>query len=151
MASAAVVSAIEGAIGTIVNGTRQWTSGVTGDVLPVLNLNDSADKRPTNGAPFIVLEYPVSNEQWLTVGAPGANIFKEIGGFRIILSEKRTVGMARAYGWIDELRTLFRGITFLSGALQCFESPPSVINNDSDLGNYFEFSFVVPYRYYIQG
>lgn len=150
MASAAVVNAIEGNIGTVVNGVRQWTSQ-DGNVLRVLGLNDSQDLRPTNGAPFLVVEYPVANEKWMSVGSPGSNQFKELGAFRIIVSEQRSRGKARALGWIDELRTLFRGQQFLSGALICFEASPSVLNDSSDLGNYFEFSTIVSYWNYFQG
>ncbi len=150
MASKAVVDAIEGNIGAIVGGVRKWTS-TDGNILPVLGLNDNSDKRPTDGSPFIAIEYPVANEIWFTTGSPGANTFKEEGAFRIVLSEQKSIGTARAQGWVDELRALFRGIQLLSGALQCFEAPPSAINNSSDLGSYFEFSFAVPYHYYIQG
>ena len=144
MASKAVSDAIEARIGST------WT-GADGIVLRVLALNSNADARPADGSPFIEVTYPVSNEQWLTIGSPGSNTFKEEGAFRVILNESRAVGLARASTWIDELRTLYRGVSLLSGALQCFEAPPAAINDANDLGNYYQFSFAVPYRYFFQG
>lgn len=143
MASKAVVDAVEARLGT------SWASA-DGNTLPVLGLN-SSDQRPADGSAFIEITYPVANEEWLTVGAPGSNTFREEGAFRIIVNEERTRGMARAQGWIDELRALFRGVQLLSGYMQCFSAPPAVINDDNDLGNYFQFSFSVPYTYQITG
>jgi hypothetical protein len=149
MASPSVVNAIEGNIGAVVSGVRQWTSQ-DGSVLRVLTLNDGDDRRPTDGSAFLVVEYPVANEIQRTTGAPGANIYEEQGAFRIVVNEARSAGTARALGWIEELRNLFRGALFLSGALRCEEAPPSVVNLASDLGNYFELSFAVPYSFQIQ-
>ena len=143
MASKAVIDAIEAVIGST------WSS-VDGNVLPVIGLNGQSQP-PADGSPHIEIEYPVANETWLTMGDPGNNQFREDGAFRLIINEERSLGIGRAQAWVDELRALYRGKAFLSGALQCGPASAPVINDANDLGNYFQFTFAVTYRFYLFG
>lgn len=131
----ALADAVEGRLGAT------WTS-VDSTALPVVALNGQGET-PLDGSPFIEIEYPVRNESQRTLGAPGANHFKEEGVFRIIVNERRTIGTQRVRAWITELRALFRG-QFID-PVQCFEASGAVINNGNDLGNYWQMSFTVRY------
>ncbi len=138
----AVADAVESHIGGAV-----WTAG-DGNVLAVLGLN-SDGQSPADGSPFIEIEYPVRNERQVSLGSPGNNHFKEEGAFRVVLNERRGIGMQRARTWIDELRTLFRGQRI--DPIVCFEATGPVINNSNDLGDYWQMSFVVRYWTYVIG
>lgn len=143
MASKAVVDAVEGVVGS------SWTSG-GGISLPVIGLN-APGPLPADGSPHIEIDYPVANKKWLTFGDPGNNQFRETGGFRIVINEKRGAGTERAQGWADELAALYQGKAFLGGNLQCDEAGVPIVNNGNATGSYFQFSFVVTYRFYSVG
>lgn len=142
MPSKAVSDAVEAQIGTT------WTS-IDGTPLQVLGLNSSG-QGPASGSPHIIVTYPVANERQFSIGAPGSNDWAEDGAFRIIVNAARGQGTSIPLGWCDELRALFRGKT-LSDTVQCHEAGPPVMNDANDLGNYYQFSFAVVYRYYITG
>lgn len=142
MASKAVVDAVEARLAT--NGA--WMS-IDGNALPVIGMNTEGEA-PADGRPHIEVTYPVANERQLTLGSPGSNQWKEDGAFRIIINERRGIGIARANGWAEELATLFRGVALASGAIQCFGASPPVINSGNDLGNYWQMSFVVAYWFF---
>lgn len=115
---------------------------------PIFGINEQG-MTPGDGSPFVAVQYPVQGENQLTLGSPGANHYREAGAFRVVVNEQRGIAAARALGWCDTLRALFRGQYF--DGVQTFAPSPPVINDANDLGNYFQVSFAVPYRYYIVG
>lgn len=137
----AVADAVEGYIGAA------WTAA-DGIVLPVVGLN-SQGQGPADGSPFIEIEYPVRNETQRTLGDPGNNLFKEEGGFRVIVNEQRGGGTARSRAWIDELRALFRGKYI--PPIQCFEASGPVTNDANDLGNFWQLSISIRYWTFVPG
>jgi hypothetical protein len=143
MATKAVVDAINAVLGVT------WRS-LDMTVLPVVGLNGKVVSQG-DAKPFVLVDYPIAFKKWLTLGDPGNNQFRETGGFRIVINETRGLGIGRAQGWADELASLFQGKEFLSGALQCDEAGVPVVSESNDRGNYFQFSFVVTYRYYSFG
>ena len=136
MASKAVTDAVEARLGA------SWTSSVDGTVLPVLGLN-SRDQVPADKTAFIVVEYPVANDSQITIGAPGSQVFRESGAFRIIINVSIGGGESQGRGWADELRTLFRGKQF-SGVTTWAPTTPVSVDSDQR-GAYWQLAFVVPY------
>lgn len=139
MPLAAVVSTIEGHLAA--NWTRCEVRGFT----------DNSGETPDDGAAFLVVQYPFSQTEQITVGAPGANVFREEGGVRLVLNMPRDPdSRADALTWTDELAALFRGRHFpASGAMLGLttHAPSSPVFDDaSDDGNYLLLSVIVPYQ-----
>jgi hypothetical protein len=130
MASKLVIDAVEARL------TAQWSS------CPVFGLNDEAET-PTDGSPFLAVQYPVANEEQISVGSPGSQVFRETGGFRLVLSVERTRGMTQGIGWVDDLRTLFRAQQF--GGISCLGASPAFQDDSIDNGNYVLLTVVVEY------
>jgi hypothetical protein len=142
MASLAVMTAIEALI------AANWTH------TPVKALND-VGKVPDDGSAFLIVTYPVATETLISVGAPGANIYREEGAFRVSLAIPIGHGVnAAAAPWaqrIDTLRAALRGQLLAGGAGVTWEASPPVVNNENDDGAYFMLSFAVPYRFDVAG
>ena len=141
MASKPVVDAVEARIGAT------WSDGA-GNSLPVFGVNQQGTP-PADGSSYIVIQYPVSNADQSTIGALGANVFREEGAFRIVVNAMRGAGTAQGLGWADQLAALFRGKEF-GGVVTLAPSPPA-IDDSNDLGSYFALSVVVPYNYDLLG
>lgn len=132
MAQAAVVAAVAARLAA--NFTR----------CPVVGINTQGDTDPA-GKPFLAIEYPVANENQITIGAPGANVFRETGAIRFVLSIERANGIDQGMGWADELRALFRGKQFASVNTWAPSSP--VLDDNNDSGTYWRLTFAVPYYF----
>lgn len=141
MVAKAVVDAVEARLGP------SWTS-IDGTVVPVFGINTTG-QTPTDGSPFIEVQYPVANEDQITIGAPGVNVFREDGGIRFVLNIQRGLGVAQGLGWIDELRTLFRAKQF--GGVSTWGASSPVLDNSNDAGMYWTLAFVVLYYFDING
>jgi hypothetical protein len=101
---------------------------------------------PADGSSYLVVQYPIANEQQITVGSPGANLFRETGAFRLVLSIPTGDGVAWAIDWLDQLRTLFRGKQFAS--VHCYAPSPCVQDNSSYVpAGRLLLSASVPYYY----
>jgi hypothetical protein len=142
MASYAVIDAFTGMI------EAAWSH------TPIEGLNESA-KVPSDNSAFLIVTFPVSKEEQASVGAPGANIYREEGAAHVCLAIPIGTGInAPESPWaerIDALRATLRGKTFANGAGVTWEASPPVVNEQSDRGAYFEMSFAVPYRYDVAG
>ena len=132
MASNAVMTAVAARVAANWSYTPIYTDNVEGSIT-------------VDGSAFMALEYPVSDETQLSFGAPGFNAYRETGAFRISLCIPIGSGLSPWAGYIDTLRTAFRGVTF--SGVTTFEAPPPLINDASWRGAYFEISFVVEYRF----
>ena len=118
------------------------------DRCPVVGPNTKGDT-PVNGDPYVQVSYPVANGRQLTVGAPGSNIYREEGAFRLEINARRGKGVADGLAWADELARLFRGKEF--GGIQTFAPSSPAIDDRNDAGNYFKLSLSVPYQADILG
>jgi hypothetical protein len=141
MVAKAVIDAVEARLGAT------WTS-LDGTSVPVFGINTNG-QTPIDGSPFIEVQYPVANENQITIGAPGANIFRESGGIRFVLNIRRGLGVAQGMGWADELRALFRGKKF--GGVKTWGVSSPVLDNSNDAGNYWTLAFVALYYFDING
>lgn len=96
-------------------------------------------------APFLMVQYPVAEEQQITVGSPGNNVFREEGAIRLVLQVKRGSGLDEWAGWMNELRALFRGKQF--GGVTTYAPSPEVLDDRNDDGLYWALSCAIPYKY----
>lgn len=105
--------------------------------------DDTTGQGPGDGSAYVTLEFPVAVENQITIGSPGANVFRESGAFRIKLVSPTGVGLAQPTDWIDQLRAIFRGKQF--SGVTTYAPSPSVIDNSNYLAGKFVISSSVPY------
>lgn len=139
MASAAAMAAIQSAV------SAAWSH--TAIVLP----NSGITQLPADGSALLFLEFPVSFEGQKSLGAPGANIWREEGVFRLVLLIQSGIGLDPWPGRIDMLRAALRGQSLLSGALKTFEANPPVSAEGGPDGQAYEISFGVRYWFDVIG
>lgn len=133
MASAAVVSAVEARIATYWTATSYFSPNTVADT-------------PTDGTAFLTIQFPLANAEQISVGAPGAQLFREEGGIRFVLSIPRSQTGGVAY-WMGQMETLlanFRAKKF--GGMQTFAPTSPVLDDSNDDGTYYKLSAVVPYN-----
>lgn len=130
MASAAVMSAVKERLEAF------WTH------TPIEYPNDTFTA-PTDGSPFLAVQYPVATETQASIGAPGANLFREEGVIRFVLMVERGAGVIDWTAWLDDLRRHFRGKTF--GDVRTYEASPAVLDDRNDDGKYWALSSAVAY------
>jgi uncharacterized protein DUF4128 len=108
---------------------------------PIRKMNEDTST-PEDGGPFLVVQYPVANEERWSVSHP---FYREEGGFRLILNVPRGEGLQRTIDWMDELAEMFRDEKF--GDVIC-QVPSMVFFDDTnDQGAYFQSAIVVPYTF----
>ncbi|MDB5618466.1 phage tail terminator-like protein [Tardiphaga sp.] len=105
--------------------------------------DDTSGQGTGDGKPYVTIEYPVSAENQITVGAPGNNVFRESGAFRIVLSFSTGSGLSQPLDWIDQLRALFRGKQF--DGVTTWAPSPAAVDNSNYVGGRFLISFSTPY------
>lgn len=132
MAGAAVVTAVSARL------AANWAATAIVDA-------DETDSGPADGSAYVTIEYPVSQENQITIGAPGNNVFRETGAFRIVLNSQSGQSAAQALAWIDQLRAIFRGKQF--SGVTTFAPSPGIINNSNYQAGRFVISCAVPYQY----
>ncbi|GIQ73190.1 hypothetical protein [Bradyrhizobium sp. RD5-C2] len=132
MARQAVIDAVKARLGDVFNGC------------PVLD-QDAAAQGLADGSMYLVLQFPVANERQITIGAPGANVWREEGAFRLVLSVRTGDPLAPATMLIDQARAIFRGKQF-SGVTTYAPSP--AVQGDPQFvgGTRVELSSAVPYQ-----
>ncbi|XUM25116.1 phage tail terminator-like protein (plasmid) [Bradyrhizobium oligotrophicum S58] len=130
MASAALMTAVAARL------AGNWT-------LCAVVEDDTTGLGPGDGAPYVTLEYPVAREEQITIGAPGNNVFRETGAFRLVLVSPTGQGLAQPIAWMDQLRAIFRGKHF-SGVTTYAPSPGATDTSNYSAGRYVV-SSSVPY------
>lgn len=135
MASKNVVDAVNARLAT-------WTG------LPIVGPNIKAEP-PIDASEFVLVDYPVAILMQKSVGAPGANIWREEGVFRLVVHAARGHDIGAALTIAGELSSLFRGQAF-DGVTTQAPSPP-ITDDHSDNGNYFLLAIAVPYEYDLIG
>lgn len=132
MAGAAVVSAVAARL------AANWTATTIVDA-------DSVDVGTLDGAAYVTIEYPVAQENQITIGSPGNNVFRETGAFRIVLNSPSGQSPSQSLALIDQLRTIFRSKQF--SGVTTFAPSPGVINNSNYQAGRFIMSCAVPYQF----
>lgn len=106
---------------------------------------DQAVQPPADGSTFITLQFPVANEQQITIGAPGNNVWREAGAFRLVMSVRTGDPLSLPNTWLDQARALFRGKQF-SGVTTYAPSPAVEADAQFAGGTRVEISSAVPYQ-----
>jgi uncharacterized protein DUF4128 len=130
MASAALITAVNKRLNDNWSGTA-----VVED--------DTTRQGPPDGSAYVTVEYPVSRENQITIGTPGANVFRESGVIRLLMSFPTGTGTLHVTTLMDQLRALFRSRQF-DGVTTFAPSPPA-IDPTSYQGGRFKVSSAVPY------
>lgn len=130
MASKLVVDAVENRLAAMWSHT------------PVIGLN-TVGETPADGTSFLTVQYPVATEEPASVGSPGSNVFREEGGFWLVLSVPRGQGLGVPMTWIDELRAMFRAKQF--GGVNCVGASPAYQDDNIENGAYVRLSSVITY------
>lgn len=104
---------------------------------------------PVDGSAYLAITYPMANEDMKSQGAPGANVWREWGAFRIVLAVPIGIGLDVWAPRIDTLRTALRGKVF--DGITTFEATPPVVGDETDDGAYFEVSTSVAYKFDVFG
>ncbi len=131
MASGAVKAAVRARL------ADHWTR------CEVFYANGPETEVPTGGTVFLAVQFPVSGERQITVGAPGDNVFREEGGIRFVLSIPRDAGTEDYDPWMDELAALFRAKQF--GVVTTYAPSSAVLDDRNADGAYFKMAMAVPY------
>lgn len=129
-----------GTVKTAIETLLQSWSGLSS--YPFYDENDVGDSPK---AQYLTIEYPVANEDRITIGARPA-IFRETGAVRFILHILNMSGLDPAIAAMDTLRDLFREQTLGSG-IETFEAAPGVFNPSNRKGAFYELACVVTYRF----
>lgn len=132
MASKPVVDAVEGRLG------NPWSG------IPVFGRNTQGDP-PTDASDYIVVQYPMGDEDVASLGDPDNRLFREEGAFRLVLHASRGVGLHQALSWMEDLRALFRGVEF-DGVIT-YAPSPAIEDDRNGNGNYYLLSSSVPYEF----
>ncbi len=100
---------------------------------------------PSDGSPYIVVQYPYCNSQQISIGSPGDNLWRDEGTIRIVIHVMRNAGATQGRAWADQIADLFRGKDFT--VLQT-QAPSAAVSDDrSSDGPYYVLAFVIPYRH----
>ena len=93
---------------------------------------------------FVALEFPGGAAEQITIGAPGANLFREDGAFMVHVFVPVGTGAAAARSQADQIAAIFRAQSF--DGVRCWAPFPPHESPRSD-GNYWGVSFGVPYQW----
>lgn len=128
MASLAVITAVK--------------ARLVGFATPLHWPNGSA-RPPADGSAFVAVQFPVALEEQITFGAPGANVFREEGAIRFVISARRGTGPESLGVIAEALRTLFRNARF--DGVRCYAPSSPVFDDRGDDAGFFKAAIVVPY------
>lgn len=98
-----------------------------------------------DGSTFLALQFPVANERQVSIGAPGANVFREEGAFRLVMSVRTGEPLEQANVWLDQARAIFRGKQF-DGVTTFAPSPAVQGDAQFSSGTRVLLSAAVPYQ-----
>lgn len=136
MASVAVMAAVEARVATYWTASDVFTPNTVGET-------------PVDGTPFLSVQYPVANNEQISVGSPGAEVFREEGGIRFVFSIPRGQGISYYQSLLEALMDHFRAKQFSS--VTTFAPSAAFTDDSSDVGNYWLLTSVVPYQLNILG
>lgn len=106
---------------------------------------NSEGSTPTDGSPFVVVQYPYVTSRQISVGTPGNNVWRDEGAFRIVIHVERGVGTKVGREWADQIAALFRGKDL--GVLRTWAPTAAVTDNRNPAETYYILSFSCPYSH----
>lgn len=134
MASAAVFNAVRTRL------DANWST------TPVVYPNE-VFTTPADGSAFVQVEFPVADEQQISIGAPGNNVFRDVGTIRLVINIAKGQGLTVANAYAGTLGSLFRGKDF-DNVITYAPTPPVYLGVD---GDYAAVSVAVPYYFDLVG
>lgn len=111
--------------------------------------NDAAGTPPADGSAVLELEFPVGDEEQISIGSPGADLWRESGAARFILWLPVGTGLGDWGNRLDDLRRQFRGK--LLGEVRMRSATPPTPFGPDDSGAFALFSFSVAYEFDLVG
>lgn len=132
MARQAVVDAVEGYL------AANWSA------VPVFGEN-TRGVTPADGSPYVMIQYPFARSEQISIGAPGSNVWRDEGAFRLVLYFERGRGTKQARQWLDQMADLFRGKDLT--VLQAHAPSVPVTDDRAEAGVYWAMSVSVPYTH----
>lgn len=119
-------------------------AGLTPPIVSDVWLFGDAD--PPDGAThWIAPDFPGAVEEQITVGAPGANIFRESGTFQVHVFGLAGLGDTQLTTYAEAIRTLFRAQTVDS--IRYYGADPPLIGEGSENGRWLRATVAVEYEY----
>jgi hypothetical protein len=107
----------------------------------IIDPNSEAET-PGDGSPFIAVQFPVARNSRPVVDR---GLYREEGGFRIVINAERGKGAGQALIWADQLAVQFRDKKF--GGVSCQVPSSPFIDDRNESGMYFKAAIVVPYTF----
>lgn len=98
---------------------------------------------PSDGSTFVQVDFPLAESDQASLGAPGANKFRDMGTVRFIVNTITGSGTELATQYAGELADLFRAQVF-GGVITYAPSPPVYLGAE---GMHAAWSISVPYKY----
>ncbi len=115
---------------------------------PIVDDPNISGALPADGSAYLTIEYPLASEEMMTIGAPGANIFRDSGAARFVLSIPAGKGINDASApWktrLNELRAALRCKE--SNGVKTWEPSPVTFGGSSDDGAYYELTFALEFQ-----
>lgn len=99
--------------------------------------------------PFIEVQFPVSTSTQKSVGAPGANFWREEGGCLLTLHVERQSGADAWLPWVDDLASIFRGKSF--DGVQTYAPTSAIYSDENEDGQTFKLRVAIPYDFDLIG
>jgi hypothetical protein len=62
---------------------------------PIFGENEEREP-PTDGSSYVIVQYPYCRSEQISVGAPGTNVWRDEGAFRVVLHVERGRPLATA-------------------------------------------------------
>lgn len=100
---------------------------------------------PRDGSAYVLVQYPFVNSRQISVGAPGNNLWRDDGAFRVVIHVPRGSGTIEGREWADEIAALFRGRDM--PALRTWAPTAPVTDDRNAKAAYYVLSFSVPYSH----
>jgi len=112
---------------------------------------DSEFDVPATRAAFAELSFPFVDEEQISTGDSGNNLFRNEGGFSFCVFVPVEQDIATWLGRLDTLRSVLRGHSGSSGHFRIYEAPPPAIGQDSEQPGYNKLMIAVPYEFDFYG
>ena len=101
---------------------------------------------PDDGSAFLRLQFPVAEVERVAVDR---RVYRESGGFRIVINVARGAGTATMRDYGSTLANLFRDVRI--GDIDCRAVSEPFTDDESDRGLYFQGSMTVVFDRYFTG
>lgn len=135
MARLATIEAVEARLKAAWAATLWAATPVVGVLNP--------EARPADGGAHLLVQYPITNAEQISLGAPGANVWRDVGVFSVLVHQPKAK-FRLAIEQADAVAAIFRGQWF--DGVQCWAPSGAEIDDRNDKALFFVMSVAVPYQ-----